>query len=222
MSFIKDNLYNPNDPSVDMANFLRTPGILSGKMPAELFNKIKKETEGIQEDFTKADFFGDRLAGNIRKEYQLKKTKADIEKFLIDKAAEYNKAFDYLKSMKILSKDAKLGIDVTWVNFQTKGEFNPIHNHTGVYSFVGFIKIPYTKEDLEKGPGQYSNSNCSGGLTFVYTDILGRVQDYTFRPTTEDEGSFFFFPAPLTHTVYPFHDVDGYRITVSGNLIFKV
>ena len=29
-----------------------------------------------------------------------------------------------------------------WVNYQKQYEFNPIHKHTGLYSFVVFMKIP--------------------------------------------------------------------------------
>jgi hypothetical protein len=221
MSFIKDNLFDPNNDKIDMANYFPNSGILSGKMPVDLFNNIKKETEQIKENFTEADFFGNKLAGNIKKEYALKKNKKELEKFLIDKAEDYNRAFNYLSSVKMLSKNANLSMDSAWVNFQSKNEFNPVHSHQSVYSFVGFIRIPYTIDDIINGPGKESNSPCSGSLSFLYTDIFGRVRDYTFRATEKDEGCFLFFPACLSHCVYPFQDIDDYRITISGNLVFN-
>ena len=29
-----------------------------------------------------------------------------------------------------------------WVNYQKQYEFNPLHDHSGIYSFVIFVKIP--------------------------------------------------------------------------------
>ena len=34
-----------------------------------------------------------------------------------------------------------------WVNFSRRGEFNPMHNHTGIISSVVFIDIP---DELEE------------------------------------------------------------------------
>ena len=221
MLFFKDKLFDPSDDKIDMANYFPNSGILSGKMPVDLFNNIKKEVEQIKENFTEADFFGDKLAGNIKKEYQLKKNNEALEKFLISKAMDYDKAFNYLSSIVMLSKNTNLSMNSAWVNFQNKNEFNPIHRHQSVYSFVGFIKIPYSMDEVMNGPGKKSNSPCSGSLSFIYSDVFGRVRDYTFRATKEDEGSFFFFPACLSHCVYPFQDIDDYRITISGNLVFN-
>ena len=36
-----------------------------------------------------------------------------------------------------------------WVNYQKQNEFNPIHNHAGVYSFVIWMKIPYDFKKTE-------------------------------------------------------------------------
>ena len=39
-----------------------------------------------------------------------------------------------------------------WVNFQKKCEFQPIHNHTGQFSFVIWMDIPYHWKDEAKLP----------------------------------------------------------------------
>jgi hypothetical protein len=36
------------------------------------------------------------------------------------------------------------------------------------------------------------------------------------------ENTLLLFPAKLTHAVYPFYSSDDYRISVSGNVVFKV
>tara|TARA_R100000656_G_scaffold88853_1_gene64517 strand:- start:3508 stop:4173 length:666 start_codon:yes stop_codon:yes gene_type:complete len=214
--------YRAETPDLKIANYLPNWGILSGKMPASLFTSVKKEVKEIEKNFKKSQFFGHNLAGNIKREYQLKKNHKGIENFLIKLAKEYNEAFDYVRSIKVGNADVPMIMDNAWVNFQAKHEFNPPHTHSGIYSFVGFIQIPYTTDDLKKTPGSKSNYPCAGGLSFVYNNMLGGTMDFTFQATKEDEGLFFFFPARLRHEVYPFYHSNKYRITVSGNLVLKL
>ena len=39
-----------------------------------------------------------------------------------------------------------------WVNYQNQGEYNPLHDHTGVYSFAMWLKIPFEWEEQNKNP----------------------------------------------------------------------
>jgi hypothetical protein len=42
-----------------------------------------------------------------------------------------------------------------WVNFQEKYEYNPIHLHDGVFSYVIWYQIPFYKEDeIKYGAGK--------------------------------------------------------------------
>ena len=214
--------YDPSDPNRFIANYFPNIGMLSGKFPPSLFSSIKKEIREIKKNFKKAHFFGDKLAGNIKREYLLKKNHKGIENFLIKLAGEYNEAFDYIRTIKVGNSDVPLIMDQVWVNFQAKHEFNPLHTHSGIYSFIGFIKIPYTEKELAKSPGVNSNSPCSGALEFKYSNIMGDILGFTFRALQEDEGLFFFFPAKLNHVVYPFYSSNKYRITISGNLVLKL
>ena len=214
--------YRAETPDLKIANYLPNWGILSGKMPASLFTSVKKEVKEIEKNFKKSQFFGDKLAGNIKREYLLKKNHKGIENFLIAMAKEYDTAFNYMRSVKVGNVDVPMMIDEAWVNFQDKYEFNPAHTHSGIYSFVGFIQIPYSTDDLKKSPGAKSNNPCAGGLSFMYSNMLGGSMDYTFQATKEDEGLFFFFPAKLQHLVYPFYSSNGYRITISANLVLKL
>jgi hypothetical protein len=61
-----------------------------------------------------------------------------------------------------------------WVNCQKQGDFNPVHDHASMFSFVIWLKIPYSSEEQSKG--NESNSNCRGAFEFIYTDILGKNQ----------------------------------------------
>ena len=214
-------LFNPKTPELRMATQLPNYGIMSGKLPPALFSKLKKEINGIEKDFKKADFFGKNLAGNIKKEYGLKKCHKDLEIFLVDVAKDYDKAFNFMKTIAYGNYDVPLFLGPLWVNFQTKGDFNPVHRHSGVYSFVGIIKVPYTDKEIEAGPGAASNYPMSGCLQFLYNNVLGGTEDFVYLATKEDEGSFFFFPAKFNHMVYPFFSSTKYRVTISGNLLLR-
>jgi len=107
-----------------------------------------------------------------------------------------------------------------WVNYQKQNEFNPIHNHSGVYSFVIWMKIPYdSKKQNQKDIARNSNNAQIGNFSFLYSNILGEGMDYTYHLSPEYEGTMLFFPSKLDHMVYPFYDCDEDRITVSGNIL---
>ena len=111
-------------------------------------------------------------------------------------------------------------MDKWWVNYQKKHEFNPIHNHSGVYSFVIWMKIPYdSKKQNLKDIARGSNNPQIGNFQFVYVDILGRSDSHAYRLSPEYEGTMLFFPAELDHMVYPFYDCDEDRISISGNIM---
>ena len=67
-----------------------------------------------------------------------------------------------------------LDLSTFWFNNQLKGEFNPYHDHGGVYSFVR-LKIPYDHEEEKKLPqfkGTKEEDIKAGCFEFEYYDIL--------------------------------------------------
>ena len=106
-----------------------------------------------------------------------------------------------------------------WVNYQKQNEFNPVHNHSGVYSFVLWMKIPYDCEKQnQKDISRNSNTPSIGDFQFLYRNMLGASDNYPYRMNPDREGTLLFFPSELDHQVYPFYDCDEDRISVSGNI----
>ena len=106
-----------------------------------------------------------------------------------------------------------------WVNYQKQNEFNPLHNHSGVYSFVIWMKIPYDCEKQNKKDiARNSNAPSIGTFQFSYQNILGDGDAKSYYLSPKDEGIMLFFPSRLYHMVYPFYDCDEERISVSGNI----
>ena len=107
-----------------------------------------------------------------------------------------------------------------WVNYQKQNEFNPAHNHSGVYSFVIWMKIPYdSKKQNQKDIARNSNAPLIGDFQFHYRDMLGASDNYSYHMNPDLEGTLLFFPAQLEHQVYPFYDCDEERSSVSGNVL---
>ena len=110
-----------------------------------------------------------------------------------------------------------------WVNFQKQHEFNPMHNHSGLYSFVVFMKIPTDwREQYEIPFVKDSNAPKASAFEFVYIDIMGNIRPYHYHLDPSSEGVMLFFPAEMMHQVYPFYNCEEERITISGNIVYDI
>lgn len=162
--------------------------------------------------------YNQNLAGNIEKEYNLEDTIPSVEDYFCWLSVQYKNAFQY--NPRGIKSDSRLYLDNLWVNIQEKYEFNPIHNHSGLFSFVIWYDIPYVmSEELEISPGKNSNSNLAGHFEFTYANTLGELTTLPIPVDKSYNGKICFFPAQMMHCVYPFYS-EGKRITISGNVSF--
>ena len=86
------------------------------------------------------------------------------------------------------------------------GQYNPYHCHHGVVSFVIFVDIPYGVEERK-------DFASDGGF---------QLEDRLINVDRSWNGQVLMFPASTNHAVYPYHSTDKERITVAGNLFWKV
>ena len=120
-------------------------------------------------------------------------------------------------------KNVSYVMDSFWVNFMKQHEFNPMHNHSGVYSFVVFMKIPTDWREQHEIPFvKDSNAPKASDFEFVYIDIMGNIRPYTYSLDSSFEGIMLFFPAEMMHMVYPFYNCEEERITISGNIVYDI
>ena len=203
--------------------FFNQFGAYSAKLRPEDLTPLTSEIEKIKNNPENATQWNKKLAGNIRKEFVLTDCREYMERYLLPLIAEYDKSVNYLNSINILTGNYPLVLENIWVNFQEKTEFNPIHSHSGIYSFVIWIKIPYTIEDeIKLSPGHNSNMPVAGTFNFYYVNDLGRISHKTIPADSSYENTIMVFPSQLNHCVYPFYSSDEYRISVSGNFKLKV
>ena len=105
-----------------------------------------------------------------------------------------------------------------WVNYQKETEFNPIHNHFGIYSFVIWMKIPTDYREQKQLPIAHSNSSSISNFQFQFVNMLGESSNYTYEMSPSREGTLLFFPSQLLHSVFPFYNCKEERTSISGNI----
>jgi hypothetical protein len=209
---------------VNFKNF----GFLQVRFTDKQLKPIIDEIQKIQSNFSLATETNEKLAGHINHEYDLIDSLPYIESLFSPLIREYESIYDYGKEFTMLSDDVPIYLESAWVNFQKKHEFNPLHTHPSVLSFVIWIKIPYSLEDEINYFPRLSGKDSDRGnvhtskFCFVYVDTLGSIKQVPIPVDSSYEGTIMMFPSVLNHIVYPFYTSDEYRISVSGNIRINV
>ena len=199
-------------------NYLRQFNISNFNLPTEIFEELKTL---IFDNKIEKDNRNDRLAGHIKEEYGLPISENISNYFSWCSSQE--PVIKQIDKNVFLTKGTRIVCNSLWVNFQKKYEFNPLHNHNGFASFICFIKIPYDLNDEEKY-FEVSNTtqNHTSKLSFLFNNFDGQPVSYCVDVDKSFEGKMLMFNSKQYHMVYPFYTSDEYRITVSGNLSYKV
>ena len=166
------------------------------------------------------------LAGNIKNEFMIPDAKPIIWPLLDVLIRQWKEKFPAefarLGSMSN-QQEFRMMLFNTWVNFQKKHEFNPIHTNDGIFSFVIWHKVPFKKEDeYARFPNMKEDQIKAGHFAFIVSGQLGNIIQHDMCVDKTWEGKMAFFPANLNHIVYPFYTSDEYRISISGNIGFQL
>lgn len=204
--------------TIDLQNL----GIIKGHIDNTALSTLKEEVNLIKNDFSLGIPHNKELAGNIKKEYLLSKSNSSIEPIVVELATRYHNKYEYrdTNSNILGGTPYNLKLESLWVNFQQRYEFNPLHRHSGLYSFVIWLEIPYFLNfEHSVSPGKNSIDNRSGMFEFTYTDILGDLRGECIAVDKSYEGDILLFPSRLHHMVHPFYSTEKYRISVAGNVV---
>ena len=104
-----------------------------------------------------------------------------------------------------------------WVNYHNEGDYLPVHNHHGVYSFVIWLSVP-TEYNEQKKLTENTNKVNVSNFSFHYQNMLGEPASYVYEMGKKYEGEMVFFPSQLCHAVYPYFECKKQRISISGNI----
>ena len=197
--------------------------IAAFEIPKKDFQWLKKEVVKAKKQGVK---YNKSLVGLIKEEYSMPGVTTSFNNFLLGNASSHPTFEKFNSKFNVLSENKPLYLDSFWVNYMKKHEFNPVHDHKGLFSFIIFVKIPY---DLRKEENFFiyvargvSEPIKTSKLNFVNVAPSGKIITTSVPADKSFEGKMFMFPATQSHLVYPFYTSDDYRITVSGNLRIKV
>ena len=207
------------------------PGYLRCTLPEEVKRELQNTIKKIDRGEIQTTDKRKSLAGHLQKETSFPVTK-NFDYLVKSLCCEYDNVFrtDYSSSRTHIHPDFRKEFTEKgytfeyvlrdlWINYGKKYDFNPPHNHTGLYSFVLWVKIPYKYEDEAKvyplvrraHPGVfeffYPKANNAGGIGNC--DVVSVEWDLIL------------FPSSLAHTVYPFYTSDEERISIAGNLYYE-
>ena len=195
-------------------------GVIEGQLPEDTVDGLWKL---IEESRKQPEDMKSELAGNISSSIRLDGSSPLIEDFVKNVIPIYIEQTikSYGPPWRTTMKEGEgFNLESLWVNFQKKHEFNPPHDHSGVYSFVIWMQIPTSYEEQKKLP-ICAESNAHGSISnfgFHYTNSLGRVSQFMYNMEKETEGWMVMFPSEMKHEVFPFYENDGERISISGNI----
>lgn len=241
-------------------------GILHAKIPDKIYQRIISQLVDSRESVgTDASH---KLAGHLKDEYYIedKEIAHSVRDFVNILIREYyvDYGFTFPHMMPIFTPamdiwnrsempdphyDVWMGEDKNgyvkrfkqtklWINYQKQNEFNPPHIHSGDFSMVMFIKIPYLKKDeesfldrresitdmyydvlTEEDAEKQRTLNLNGNFGIFASNVQGQQQILHLSVDKTWEGTMLLFPSNQLHFVHPFYSSDEERITISGNYI---
>jgi hypothetical protein len=197
-------------------------GYVKTTVPFKFYNQLLENINSF--DFTNQEF-NYSLAGQIEKEVKFDPSQIPngMKKHIYEGCEYYVRNFGHNIFSENPEKSKKYKFDVlnSWINFQKKTEYNPIHHHTsGDLVFVLWIQIPYELEEERKWPSSVkSNNGCASCFQFAgISNLFADSNNSLIEVDKSYEGKMIIFHSRLEHTVYPFFTSDEYRISMSGNI----
>ena len=166
-----------------------------------------------------------RLVGHIDSSFKIEdKDGMFWEHVLLPHINYYGETFNHEHTKIPMNEVYTPYLDTLWVNYRNKHEFNPFHNHGGIYSFAIWMKIPtHHKEQNELSNAKHltEKKSLNSAFTFQYLNTLGDIITNPYELNPDMEGTMVFFPAKLQHSVNPFYECDEQRISIAGNIALR-
>lgn len=195
-------------------------GVLKSKIPEHLKQLLLEESKtanNIDNEFKSGVTYP-----GVTKHYYVNNSFKELEKFIINMQYEYEKTFPGLSDVGVFNDDVPFELTKAWFNYQHKGEFIPQHTHTGIYSYNIWLQIPYKYEEEVVKNGKNVTEDLLRCFELTYLTVDGKFKFHNIPLSKEDEGTIIMFPSRLPHIVYPFYSTEGTRISVAGNIMFRV
>ena len=103
-----------------------------------------------------------------------------------------------------------------WCRASLDGDYQSIHDHQGIFTFVVWLTVPFEGADERQVQAGFRPEASDFGL--VYPDKCGQLQKRNFVLGKGAEGKMLFFPSDINHIVYPHYTTQEYRIALAGDV----
>ena len=179
------------------------PKILKTQIGDTMLLKLREHVNSLLTG-PHSDYSSD-LAGKNTHQYVLEYkvvTETGLYEFLLNTGHEYLKEYNSNERLEIMS---------AWVNVCEYSDYNPIHEHNGLFSGVLYIDSPQSERD---------SSNQRVPLTDGHTQfVFGQELRFSNAILTvyPEPGTLLLFPSWLMHVAYPSRAPIN-RTTISFNL----
>lgn len=198
-------------------------GFLLSKLPKNLMDELDAIDRKARSNVHDFPHYKHLLVGNLAEEWGVTHS-LGMQRFLCDLCENLDQSTQRVAKLQNSFLDRnhhlKPHFKSNWVNYQRKHDFNPPHRHTGAYSYVIWHTIPY---DIAEEKRLYEvdwAENHTACFSFLY-DASDQIAERMLNIEKKHEGYVAVFPSDLLHYVAPFYTSDDYRVSFSGNLVFK-
>lgn len=103
-----------------------------------------------------------------------------------------------------------------WCRVSQDGDYQSIHDHQGIFTFVVWLKIPFEGEDERQVQAGFRPE--ASDFVLCYPDTCGQYQKRNWVLGKGAEGKMLFFPSDINHIVYPHYTTKDYRISLAGDI----
>lgn len=191
------------------------PLIYQGRMSQETVDKTNQCIDKVKDDLS-LDLVS-QLAGRVELQRSLQE---NIDNSCMDEILDHIENYSVQMGMPFSQEEFQ--IQGLWANVQQRYEYNPIHSHDGMFSFVYYTKNTITQEEATTNKWDTVHDDTEG----MNKPIGGSIELHYGEPQWcsqpsflhfPQEGDLLVFPAWLRHSVYPFY-CEGERVSIAGNI----
>tara|TARA_B100001093_G_scaffold458625_1_gene471184 strand:+ start:991 stop:1671 length:681 start_codon:yes stop_codon:yes gene_type:complete len=105
-----------------------------------------------------------------------------------------------------------------WCRVSQDGDYQSIHDHQGIFTFVVWLKIPFEGENERLVQAGFRPE--ASDFVLCYPDTCGQYQKRNWVLGKGAEGKMLFFPSDINHIVYPHYTTTEYRVALAGDIVF--
>ena len=103
-----------------------------------------------------------------------------------------------------------------WCRVSQDGDYQSIHDHQGIFTFVVWLKIPFEGEDERQVQAGFRPE--ASDFVLIYPDTCGQLMKKHYRLNPHMDGMMIFFPSDMNHLVYPHFTTEEWRISIAGDI----